>query len=246
MSTVSRHHGRIGSGVAGSDSSDRQTGRVLRSVPVDAGRAALIAPAYLILSTLLVFQLTAQFHDPDVRRVAGFVWYALVGGVLFPLLILGREGYRSLFGPARQRLSPGQLAGLAVPPILAVLLASPLVYADARARIIVVIAGIALVNGVLEEVFWRGLFARVFRDDAVRGVLYPAVVFALWHVWLLPRWSVAAPPVQSLPVFFAALAIGLVYGWVAWRTGSIRWTAISHVLLNAAGASAVFAVRPLA
>jgi membrane protease YdiL (CAAX protease family) len=143
-------------------------------------------------------------------------------------------------------LSPGQLAGLAVPPILAVLLVSPVIYADARAGIVVVIAGFALVNGVLEEVFWRGLFARVFPDDAVRGVLYPALVFALWHVWLLPRWSVAAPPVPSLPVFGAALGIGLVYGWVAWRTGSVRWTAASHVLLNAAGASAVFAVRPLA
>jgi membrane protease YdiL (CAAX protease family) len=47
-------------------------------------------------------------------------------------------------------------------------------------------------------------------------------------------------------VFLAALGIGLMYGWVAWRTGSIRWTSVSHVLLNAAGVSAVFAVRPLA
>jgi membrane protease YdiL (CAAX protease family) len=121
-----------------------------------------------------------------------------------------------------------------------------MVYADARGRIVVMIAGMALLNGVLEETFWRGLFARVFRDDAVRGVLYPALVFALWHVSLLPRWSVSAPPVHSMLVFLAALGIGLMYGWVAWRTGSIRWTSVSHVLLNAAGVSAVFAVRPLA
>jgi membrane protease YdiL (CAAX protease family) len=246
MSILSRHHRRVGSAVFRSASASRKGGRVAHRVPVDAQRAVLIAPAFLILSTLLAFRLTAYFHDPTVRRVAGFVWYALVGGVVVPLLVLGRQEYRSLFGSGRRRLSPGQLAGLAIPPILAVLLVSPMVYADARGRIVVMIAGIALLNGVLEETFWRGLFARVFRDDAVRGVLYPALVFALWHVWLLPRWSVAAPPVHSLVVFLAALGIGLIYGWVAWRTGSIRWTSVSHVLLNAAGVSAVFAVRPLA
>ena len=30
---------------------------------------------------------------------------------------------------------------------------------------------------------------------------------------------------------FSTLAGGLIYGWLAWRTGSILWGAIGHVLL---------------
>ncbi len=39
-------------------------------------------------------------------------------------------------------------------------------------------------------------------------------------------------------VLFAAV-LGLMWGWVAHRTGSIRLTAVSHVLLDFSGLSAL-------
>jgi hypothetical protein len=39
-------------------------------------------------------------------------------------------------------------------------------------------------------------------------------------------------PRLRLRAFGGALVIGLSYGWVAWCTGSIRWTVVSHICLN--------------
>jgi membrane protease YdiL (CAAX protease family) len=36
----------------------------------------------------------------------------------------------------------------------------------------------------------------------------------------------------------AAAMSGLQWGWVAWRTGSIRWTTVSHVLFDFSGLGA--------
>lgn len=41
---------------------------------------------------------------------------------------------------------------------------------------------IATVNAMLEEVLWRGVYIHLFPDRLSLGWLYPAVMFALWHV----------------------------------------------------------------
>jgi membrane protease YdiL (CAAX protease family) len=42
--------------------------------------------------------------------------------------------------------------------------------------------GIAVINATLEELFWRGVYIRLFPSRLVAGRLYPAAMFALWHL----------------------------------------------------------------
>jgi hypothetical protein len=42
-------------------------------------------------------------------------------------------------------------------------------------------AGIAVVNGVGEELLWRGAYLDTFPEDAWRGAVWPWVGFTLWH-----------------------------------------------------------------
>jgi membrane protease YdiL (CAAX protease family) len=95
-------------------------------------------------------------------------------------------------------------------------------------------AALALINAVDEEVLWRGIYARVFPRQMVRGYLYPAVGFALWH--LAPQ-SVHPSRMRGGTWSFLAGAflIGLGHGWVAWRTGSIRWMVLPHLLTDFLG-----------
>jgi membrane protease YdiL (CAAX protease family) len=51
-------------------------------------------------------------------------------------------------------------------------------------------------------------------------------------------------PGGILSYLFGALVIGLPYGWVAWRTGSIRWTAASHGMRNLLGLGATLYFAP--
>jgi membrane protease YdiL (CAAX protease family) len=96
---------------------------------------------------------------------------------------------------------------IAAPPVL-ILLAIPL----------------ATINGVCEELLWRGLYVRVFPTNPWLGIIYPAVGFAGWH--FVPQILYPAEDVWGFVL--STLFLGLAYGFIAYRTGSARWTAISH------------------
>jgi len=100
---------------------------------------------------------------------------------------------------------------------------------------------------------WAALTARLTReyDDGAKGqryveigqkvqkhfrfgYLYPALGFALWHLAPQAVHPIGMP--GGLPAFLAgALLLGLCWGWVTWRSGSIRWPLVSHVLTDFLG-----------
>jgi membrane protease YdiL (CAAX protease family) len=57
------------------------------------------------------------------------------------------------------------------------------------------------------------------------GVIYPSIGFALWHI--SPQLVV---PAETGEWAFVASTffLGISYGWISYRTGSIKWNAISH------------------
>jgi membrane protease YdiL (CAAX protease family) len=95
-------------------------------------------------------------------------------------------------------------------------------------------AALAIVNAIAEEVLWRGIYSSVFPRQLIRGYLYPAVGFALWHV--VPQSIHPSQLRGGTKAFLAgAFFIGLGHGWVAWRTRSIRWTTLTHILTDFLG-----------
>lgn len=83
------------------------------------------------------------------------------------------------------------------------------------------VAIIGLFPGVVEEVLFRGLIQRGFmhRFSPVISIIITSLLFAVMHV---------DPPAMAL-----ALTLGLWFGFVAWRTGSILLTALTHFGINA-------------
>ena len=72
-----------------------------------------------------------------------------------------------------------------------------------------------------------------------------AIWFGLWH--LSPQ--VVHPsdmPGGAIAFALMSIPLGLVWGWVAWTTGSIRWTVVAHILLNFAGLAGRSFVPPKA
>lgn len=95
-------------------------------------------------------------------------------------------------------------------------------------------AVVGLVGGVLEEAAWRGGFMVRFEDRPRLG---------FWLGWLLSTAS-------QVPLLFSrglvldqgwalliigAAALGLLWSWIAWRTGSVFWVSIAHVLTSILG-----------
>ncbi|MGE5577491.1 MAG: CPBP family intramembrane glutamic endopeptidase [Syntrophothermus sp.] len=97
---------------------------------------------------------------------------------------------------------------------------------------------VALVNGTLEEVLWRGLYVATYPGRLWPSYLYPALGFGVWHYAPQSIFPNSFPGGSTSLVLFA-VGLGLMGGWVARRTGSVRWTTVSHVLLDFSGLGAL-------
>lgn len=96
---------------------------------------------------------------------------------------------------------------------------------------LVAVVGVSVVNGLTEEVFWRGAFVAAFPDRVRVAYLYPSSLFACWHVALA-----LLPGVRYeggvLALIGGAAVMGFGWGWVVWRTRDLRSVVIAHILTN--------------
>lgn len=211
-----------------------------------AQRLLLLSPIVLVGSMYAVFQAATAALGTQRGFVTGFLIYWAVWGVAIPLWFVGREGLVDLLRPVRARLTPATIAALValgLPVLIGFLFVFPALSYSAD-RLLLVFAVYALVNGVLEEVYWRGLFVRAFPRDGLCGFLYPAAGFGAWHLVVLSM-SGPWPPVAPQYAFMLAAVLSLLYAWVVALTGSIRWPVVSHVLLNLSGMGALIIFQPL-
>lgn len=189
---------------------------------------ALLLPFLLIPSTALVFFSLSRWLGADLGYVLGFLFYWVLWCLVVPLVILKREGIASLFREEKPLLSrsnwlPAALLVLIV--VITLIMYPPTRLLAAPARLLIIAVPVAIVNGICEELLWRGLYVKVFPGNWVLGLVYPSIGFAFWH--LSPQLVV---PAESgvWPFVGSTFFLGLGYGWISYRTGSIRWNALSH------------------
>ena len=188
----------------------------------------LALPLILCGTMYLLFAILVRWCGKDIGYLLGFAGYWLIFGLALPALLAGRVHFSSLLKDrtplfTRQNWIAAMLwvivtgvtlvmygRGFLAGPLLLILLAIPL----------------ATLNGFCEEIFWRGLFVKAFPNNPWLGIVYPAFGFALWH--FIPQ---SVFPADTVYVFIlSTLFLGLAYGTIAYRTGSAKWTAISHSL----------------
>ena len=135
------------------------------------------------------------------------------------------------------QLTRADLLLLAAPPLVGYLFAFPRALRQSNPPIILASAAIALVNATAEELLWRGTYKAVFPNRFVLGYLYPSAGFAVWH--LAPQSVVPSRhPGGAVSYVISSGLFGLLWGRILNRTGSIRWTVVSHVLLDFSGLGA--------
>jgi len=198
-------------------------------LPVRA-TVAVVAVTLLVIfdfqRTLIPDALVRYDRDPGIQRLQ-----ALSRVVLFlvvPLLIVV-AGFRDR--PARYGLQLGDwrwglalaaIGAAVMTPIVLVLSGAPdfrAYYAPSAEPLPSLLATNAL-DLVSTEFVFRGFLmlclARVFGPIGLLVALFP---FTFTHL--------EKPEVELLSTF----AGGAVYGWLAWRTGSILWGALAHVYI---------------
>jgi hypothetical protein len=165
--------------------------------------------------------------------LAGFAVY-WAGCYLVPVALVGpRRIWPLLREPPDPLPGPRWLAALAllVPPLGAAGTELLPALRGADPALVATAGATAAVNATGEELLWRGVFVVTFPDDPVRGWLWPAIGFTMWH--LAP--ASVRPPRQGRLFLAGSALIGAGFGWVAWRTRSLRLTLPAHLVTDASG-----------
>jgi membrane protease YdiL (CAAX protease family) len=166
--------------------------------------------------------------------LGGFIFYWAFWCLVIPLILLGPQQVIRLFHPVSQPFGQPWLLGLLCllgPPLVSLAFIFPRQLAGASQRLLLISALLALVNGVLEELLWRGVYMTLFPDNPWLAIVYPAIGFAIWHFAPQSIYPYDGPGGRVVLVAGAAL-LGLLWGWAAASTGVILYTALAHILVD--------------
>ena len=205
---------------------------------------AVLLPFALFFSAWLVFQGAAQWAGKETGYLLGFLFYWLFWCLLVPGLAFRKVGLGNLLKDQKRLFSrENWLAALLWMSVAAGAIA---MYGrsliQAPLTLIWLAIPFAIFNGICEEILWRGLYVRAFPNNPWLGVVYPAVCFAFWH--FAPQNIY--PAENQLGFALSTLFLGSAYGFIAYRTGSVKWTAISHSLSGILALSGYLAPSALA
>lgn len=191
-------------------------------------RFLILLPIPLIASAAFVFSAAARWLGEAPGYLVGFGFYWL-WCLSTPLFLWGKRGlYQTLAANAPLFRKENWL----LITLLSLTIAGAfwMYFIPGLASVslgVLLFSPIAIINGTAEEILWRGVYVKAFEHNVVLGCVYPAAGFALFH--LAPTLVFPAEG-GAFPFIVSTFALGLVYGWVAYRTKTARWTAIAHSL----------------
>ena len=188
-------------------------------------RLALWVLAALPLLAAAFWGLT-RVLPPLAGYAAGFVLYWLYLGIAIVTSTTAAD--RALLTTFRPPGRWWSLLGFLPVVILAWGAMGSLQAVTLPAALFLVIALAALVNGTLEELFWRG--ALVPRPDR-EGMAVSLGLFTLWHLAPLFALGVVLPG-GPLAMVLGALVLGAIWTMMRLRSGTLGAAIASHVGVN--------------
>ena len=189
-----------------------------------------------LIVLVLIYLFPALTHSLGTSRglliALGVYW----GGVCigFGVLMIGHRNLKHLYARPKNlwARSNGLNLALAILPVILVFFAGFLpVLASLSPRIFLLAIAFAIINGAAEELFWRGAFITRFPSDVRFAIIFPVVLFTVWHIALA---LVKGATYQGGPVALigGAAIMGLVWAVLTWRTKSIYLSTLSHIGVN--------------
>jgi membrane protease YdiL (CAAX protease family) len=90
---------------------------------------------------------------------------------------------------------------------------------------------LAIINGVIEEIYWRGLYLKEFHHNIWLGFFLSSLLFAMWHISL---WFARGIKYQSgMPALVgAALMMGFLWSFVARKAKNINTCITAHCFVD--------------
>lgn len=188
--------------------------------------AAIFMPILLIAVMYPLFQLIARRFGNRVGWYSGLVIYWILWGLLYPLLMLGKEAVLALIQPRGFDLVAMLLA--LIPVVFAAIgrFKFGIQYEKATTWALFGLLATAVGNGVFEEILWRGTYMALFPDSIFLRIFWPSLWFALWHY---APGSVSSDG-NVLRLMISAAVFGLFLSFLAKQTDTIWWSILAHTV----------------
>lgn len=198
---------------------------------------ALIIPVVLLVSMVWVYQTFSRHYGFPLGYLLGYVVYWLFWCILIPIILLG--GAKPLLElflpfPAFGELSWKTHLLLWLPVVFPLFFMFIPRIGKTTINILVASVLIGIVIGVTEEILWRGVYMHLFPNNIWLNLIYPSVMFALWH--LAPQSVVVnRMPGGAFSFVAYALVLGIFYAITVYHTKSIAWCTIAHIVHDTLG-----------
>jgi membrane protease YdiL (CAAX protease family) len=188
-----------------------------------------------------LFQLTTFFLGPKWGYITGFPGYWLYC-LLTAWLLAGtdRNYFEGMWGQQRENKYAKWIGLAAFIPVLGVFFVSFLPNAAA----LTLSTGALLIftvvlNGIIEELYWRGLYLLEYPNNARIGFVLSTILFGAWHISL---WFARGVVYKEgfIALVGGALGLGLLWAWVARTNGNLRAVVPAHILTNLFALTALF------
>jgi len=204
-------------------------------------RTLLVSSLVILPFTFVLFQLTTLLLGTQWGYVTGFLgyWaYCLVTA----WLVSGGDGnyFKRMWTQQRGSNYATWISLAAFIPALGVFFVSflpnvAMLSLSAGALLI----GMVLLNGFIEELYWRGLYLLEYPNNTRIGFLVAWLLFGAWHVSL---WFARGMIYKDgfLALVGGAYGLGLIWTWVARTNENLRAVVPAHILANLFAFTALF------
>ena len=198
----------------------------------------LAAPLMITILMWMVFVNLTSYFGLLKGYLISFIAYWLICCFLLSLYALGGiKSLVSLFRSVGPRFGdkPDLTLSLISWPLVIVVFYSFIPQLKLLTFPVVVLSiGLGFVNGLAEEILWRGVYIRLFKGNVWLNHIYPSFGFAIWHI--CPISVIATRFSGGIYSFLiVSLLIGLSWGYYARKTDSVRWCTIMHVAFDSLG-----------
>lgn len=207
----------------------------------DNKRILLVSSLLLLPFTFGLFQLTTYLLGPKGGYLVGFLGYWAYC-LITAWLVSGSDiGYfKAMWTRQRNHKYAVWISLAAFLPAFGVFFVSflPNVARLSLSTGVLLIA-MASLNGLIEELYWRGLYLLEYPNNARTGFLLSWLLFGAWHISL---WFARGILYKDgfLALVGGAYGLGLIWTWVARSNGNLRAVVPAHILANLFAFTALF------
>jgi len=192
-------------------------------------------PPILCASMLLLMPILTNIFGKTVGYIAGFCFYWFI--FCLPTCLYICDGFTELKTIYSQKSSVKKVERsiwyiVGFMPCLATFLFVFKQFAlIAGFRVLTIALLYALINGTLEEMFWRGAFNKAFKNKMFLAYIYPTIFFGIWHISLFFAKGIEYQG-GFASLVGGSIFMGFLWGWVAFKTKSIKVVTAAHIISN--------------